>query len=106
MKSESLQSHYDLVIEKHVNAARCLIVVSIPNRSRSRMRLPRSPFDRRCADQLKLKRIQTAMMQGGTGAAIQGCGVRRSLREVAWVPASVPASGRAAGHGAAAKAGL
>jgi len=104
VKSESLQSHYDLVIEKHVNAARCLIVVSIPNRSRSRMRLPRSPFDRRCADQLKLKRIQTAMMQGGTGAAIQGCGVRRSSREVAWAAAA--GSGRAAGHGAAAKAGL
>ena len=104
MKRGSTQSHYNLVIEEHVNAARCLIVVSIPNRSRSRMRLPRSPFDRRCADQLKLKRIQTAMMQGGTGAAIQGCGVRRSSREVSWAAAA--GSGRAAGHGAAAKAGL
>jgi hypothetical protein len=55
---------------------------------------------------LELKRIQTALMQRWNGAAIQGCGVRRSLREVAWAPASAPASGRAAGHGAAAKAGL
>jgi len=54
---------------------------------------------------LELKRIQTALMQRWNGAAIQGCGVRRSLREVAWAPAAA-GSGRAAGHGAAAKAGL
>ena len=105
MKRGSIQSHCNLVIEEHVNAARCSIVATKPNAIAAerdclvRLLIDDAPMP------LAFKRIQAAMMQQGwNDAAIQGCGVRRSSREAAWAPAA--GSGRAAGHGAAAKAGL
>ena len=105
MKRGSLQSHYNLVIKEHVNAARCSIVAAKPNAIAAerdclvRLLIDDAPIP------LAFERIQAAIMQQvWNDAAIQGCGVRRSSRGAAWAPAA--GSGRAAGHGAAAKAGL
>jgi hypothetical protein len=102
--------------QAQLNAARCVIVVWSKESVRSRWVKTEAAVavERDCLVPLSIddapiplefRRIQIAMMQGWNGAAIQGCGVRRSSREVFWAAAAA-GSGRAAGHGAAAKAGL